>query len=609
MPGGNVLALIGLLGGFVTGISPCIIPVLPVILFSGGMQSAREAPRGADASAGTAGGRGSAGGGTAAATATAAPAQAPPRTVSRWRPYLVIAGIVVSFTLMTLAGSLLLGLLGLPQDVLRWAGIVVLALIGIGLIVPAFQHLLEKPFERIPFLNAANRQSSKLQGFPLGLALGAVYVPCAGPVLAAITVAGSTGQIGADTVVLTVSFAIGAALPLLFFALAGRGLAERIAAFRRRQGVIRVVSGALMLALAAGLVLDVPARLQRLVPDYTAAIQEAFAGSDEVQEAIAIGGLENDENAELDRCDPGATELQECGTAPNLRGIESWFNTPGDASVDLASLRGQVVLVDFWAYSCINCQRSTPHINAWYDAYADAGLEVIGVHSPEYAFEKERDNVIAGAAALGIEYPVAIDNQLATWTNYRNAYWPARYLIDADGVVRNVHFGEGQYAEGERMLRALLEEAQPGIELPPPTETADETPANADITPESYLGTTKEQNFGGAERYSAQTEVFTLPADQPQDTFALDGAWRLETQFVTPRDAEARIRLLYRGQEVRMVLAGTGTVVADVDGERVELEASGTPRSYRLLLADAPREGTIEVTVPAGVEAYSFTFG
>lgn len=599
-----MLALIGLLGGFITGISPCIIPVLPVILFSGGMQSARGSSGAADASADD-GADGHGAGGVATATRVRPRA----RTVSRWRPYLVISGIVVSFTLMTLVASLILSLLGLPQDVLRWAGIIVLALIGVGLIVPRFQHLLEKPFEKLPFLQKAGEKSSRLQGFPLGLALGAVYVPCAGPVLAAITVAGSTGQIGIDTVVLTVSFAIGAALPLLFFALAGRGLAERIAAFRKRQGIIRIVSGALMLLLALGLVFDVPARLQRLVPDYTSAIQEYIAGNDQVQEAISIGGLETEENQDLDLCDPGATELQACGTAPSIRGIDSWFNTEGDQPIDLAELRGQVVLVDFWAYSCINCQRSTPHMNAWHDAYADAGLQVIGVHSPEYAFEKERPNVVAGAEALGIEYPVAIDNSLSTWTNYRNAYWPARYLIDAEGTVRNVHFGEGQYREGERMIRELLEQANPGVELPPVTELSDDTPENAAITPESYLGTTKVQNFGGEERYSAQTEAFAYPAEQPQDTFALDGDWQLETQFATPRGDEARIRLQYSGQEVRMVLAGEGTVVADVDGERVELAVSGTPRSYELLRADAGGEGTIEVTVPQGVEAYSFTFG
>ncbi|HIY67103.1 MAG TPA: redoxin domain-containing protein [Candidatus Agrococcus pullicola] len=526
-------------------------------------------------------------------------------TVSRWRPYLVILGIVTSFTLMTLAGSLVLGLLGLPQDVMRWAGIIVLAVIGIGLIIPKVQHLLEKPFGWLPQRNV----STKRGGFPLGLALGLVYVPCAGPVLAAITVAGATGQIGADTIVLTVSFAAGAAIPLLFFALAGRGVAERVKAFRKRQTMIRTISGVTMLALAVGLVFNVPAMLQRLVPDYTAQIQEWITGSEEVRDAIRLGGLVNDENRDLELCDPRATELQECGTAPSLRGIESWFNTPGDQPIDLADLEGEVVLIDFWAYSCINCQRSAPHINAWYENYAEYGLRVIGVHSPEYAFEKERRNVISGAEDLGIQYPVAIDNSLSTWTNYRNQFWPARYLIDADGIVRNIHFGEGNYAEGEQMIRELLIAANPEAQLPPATDLADTTPDNADITPESYLGTTMQENFGGGEAYSTLTEDFVFPDELPQDSFALSGGWQLETQFITPRGSEARIRLEYRGQEVRMVLAGEGTVIAEVDGEVEELEISGTPTSYELLNVDESRTGTIVITVPEGVEAYSFTFG
>lgn len=595
-----MLAIIGLLGGFITGISPCIIPVLPVILFSGGMQSAREEPsKRGDAGSPDADASGS------VKTKEQTSQQTAAATVSRWRPYLVILGIVTSFTLMTLAGSLVLGLLGLPQDVMRWAGIIVLAIIGMGLIIPKVQHILEKPFGWIPQRSV----NTKRGGFPLGLALGLVYVPCAGPVLAAITVAGATGQIGADTVVLTIAFAVGAAIPLLFFALAGRGVAERVKAFRKRQTAIRVVSGVMMLALAVGLVFDLPARLQRLVPDYTAQIQEWIAGNEEVQEAIQLGGLENDENRELAQCDPGATELQECGTAPSLRGIESWFNTPGDQPIELADLEGEVVLIDFWAYSCINCQRSAPHINAWYENYEDYGLQVIGVHSPEYAFEKERRNVVSGAEDLGIQYPVAIDNSLSTWTNYRNQFWPARYLIDADGVVRNIHFGEGNYAEGESMIRELLQSANPEVQLPSPTDVSDTTPNNADITPESYLGTTMQQNFAGEEAYSTLTEEFTFPEELPQDTFALADSWHLETQFITPRNSDARIRLEYRGEEVRMVLAGEGTVIAEVDGEITEIEVSGTPTSYELLNVDESRAGTIEVTVPAGVEAYSFTFG
>jgi cytochrome c biogenesis protein CcdA/thiol-disulfide isomerase/thioredoxin len=567
------LVLIGLLGGLITGISPCILPVLPVIFLSGGAQSAR---------------------GTADAP-----------QAGRWRPYLVIAGLVVSFSAFTLAGSLLLGLLGLPQDVLRWAGIVVLVLIGLGLIVPRFEELLEKPFSRIPRKNVGTEQG----GFPLGLALGTVYVPCAGPVLAAITVAGSTGRIGLETVVLTVSFAVGAALPLLVFALAGRRVAERVKTFRKHQKTIRITGGVVMIALAAGLVFNLPQLLQRLVPDYTSAFQQELADSEEVTRALDLGGLVNEENAALDQCTNGAAELESCGTAPSIKGIEQWFNTAGGTAVDLAELRGKVVLIDFWAYSCINCQRSIPHVVAWDDAYRDAGLAVIGIHSPEYAFEKEPRNVEAGIRAFGIEYPVALDNSLATWTNYRNRYWPAHYLIDAAGSVRHISFGEGNDAATEQLIRELLQDADPDVALPPATEQRDDTPEAGSTTRETFLGTTKQVNFGGEEPYRRSTSDFSLPAELPDDAFALDGAWALDTQSITPARDEARVRLDYTAREVRMVLGGAGTITIDGGRERREIRISGVPRSYELEKTDTAASGIITVTVSAGVDAYSFTFG
>jgi cytochrome c biogenesis protein CcdA/thiol-disulfide isomerase/thioredoxin len=567
------LALIGLLGGLITGISPCILPVLPVIFLSGGAQSARgtsDAPQ-----------------------------------ASRWRPYLVIAGLVVSFSAFTLIGSLVLSLLGLPQDVLRWAGIVVLVLIGIGLIVPRFEELLEKPFSWIPRRNVGTEQG----GFPLGLALGAVYVPCAGPVLAAITVAGSTGRIGVETVVLTVSFAVGAALPLLIFALAGRRVAERVKTFRKHQKAIRITGGVVMIALAVGLVFNLPQLLQRLVPDYTSAFQQELADSEEVTRALDLGGLVNEENAELGNCTNGAAELESCGTAPSITGIQQWFNTDDGAAVDLAELGGEVVLIDFWAYSCINCQRSVPHVVAWDDAYRDAGLRVVGIHSPEYAFEKEPRNVAAGIAAFGIDYPVGLDNSLATWTNYRNRYWPAHYLIDAEGTVRHISFGEGNYAETEQLIRELLEQADPRVSLPPVTEQADDTPEAGSTTRETFLGTTKQVNFGGDEPYRRATTEFDFPSELPGDAFALDGEWALDTQSITPAAGAARVRLDYTASEVRMVLGGTGTVTVDDGRETVVIEVAGVPRSYELVMTDAPASGVITVTVSAGVDAYSFTFG
>ncbi|MEX0914155.1 MAG: cytochrome c biogenesis protein/redoxin, partial [Demequina sp.] len=464
------LIIIGLLGGLITGISPCILPVLPVIFLTGGAQSARI----------------ELGNGLAVGGETV-------QTVSRWRPYLVIAGLVTSFTAVTLVGSLVLTALNLPQDILRWVAMTVLILIGIGLIIPAVAHQLEKPFAWMSSTKVNTRRAS---GFGVGLALGAVFVPCAGPVLAAIIVAGSTGQVGLGIVMLTVSFAIGVAVPLLFFALAGRRVAERIKAFRTRERGLRIAAGIAMIALAVGIGFNLPQQLQRLVPDYTAGIQSELTDSESAREALDLGGLVNEENKDLDQCTNGATELESCGTAPSIRGIEQWLNTPGGEGVDLEDLRGEVVLVDFWAYSCINCQRSVPHTVAWYDAYQDVGFNVIGVHSPEYAFEKDPGNVAAGAEDFGIEYPVALDNNLSTWTNYRNRYWPAHYLIDAEGTVRHIAFGEGNYAATEQMIRELLVDADPDVELPGPTEVEDGTPELGSTTQETFLGTSKDINYG-----------------------------------------------------------------------------------------------------------------
>jgi thiol-disulfide isomerase/thioredoxin/small neutral amino acid transporter SnatA (MarC family) len=504
-----------------------------------------------------------------------------------------------------LFGSLLLSVLGLPQDVLRWAGLVVLALIGIGLIVPRFEHLLEKPFSWIP----QRRPDATRGGFPLGLALGAVYVPCAGPVLAAITVAGSTGRIGVDTAVLTVTFAVGAALPLLIFALAGRRVAERLAAFRKRQRGIRVTAGIVMIALAAGLVFNLPQLLQRAVPDYTSGLQEEINNSEQVRDALNLGGLVNDQNKDLDKCSASATELESCGTAPDIKGIQQWFNTPGNRALELEQLRGNVVLIDFWAYSCINCQRSLPHVTAWDAAYRDAGLRVIGVHAPEYAFEKEPRNVETAADRFGIRYPVALDNSLATWTNYRNRYWPAHYLVDAEGTVRHIKFGEGDYDVTERLIRELLRAADPAAALPAPTGTADDTPDVADITRETYLGSTKRVNFGGAGTYTAGDRTFAFPRAQEKDTFALAGGWTLTSQHITPTARPAQVRLNYRAKEVRMVLSGSGTVTYTAGGVTRTVQVTGTPDSYRLLSTRDIETGTITATVGKGVQAYSFTFG
>ncbi|OBG82432.1 cytochrome c biogenesis protein CcdA [Mycobacterium sp. E3305] len=575
----HTIALIGFLGGLITAISPCILPVLPVILLSGASGS-----RGISSAA---------------------------------RPYLLIAGLVCSFSLATLIGSALLTALHLPQDAIRWAALVVLVLIGLGLIFPPLQHLIERPFAYLP-----QRQiGPNTDGFGLGLTLGALYVPCAGPVLAAIVVAGGTQSIGAGVLLLTGTFALGNAVPLLAFALAGRRVAERVAAFRRHQRVIQVAGGITMVVLAVALVFNLPAMLQRAIPDYTTAMQNKI-GADDIQRTLNAGpatpppgtsGLQLSPggvsiDGALTDCMEGATQLQQCGPAPAIAGIAGWLNTPDGEPLDPAAVRGKVVLVDFWAYSCINCQRAIPHVIDWYNRYHDAGFVAIGVHTPEYAFERVPANVASGAAALHIPYPVALDNGYTTWNNYQNLYWPAEYLIDATGQVRHTKFGEGDYDGTEKLIRELLVGAHPGTRLPGPTHSPDTTPQTR-LTPETYLGVDRARNYGGTGEYKAGTATFDYPASLPADKFALRGRWKLDDQGATADSDDTGIRLSYTAKDVYVVVGGTGTLTVSRDGKTTTTAIGGPPTLHPIVADEAARSDQLDMRVSPGLQVFSFTFG
>lgn len=577
----QTIALIGFLGGLITGISPCILPVLPVVLLSG-MDSGRA--RGVSSAA---------------------------------RPYLVIAGLVCSFSLATLIGSALLTALHLPQDAIRWAALVVLVLIGVGLIFPPVQHLLERPFAYFP-----KRQiSSGTDGFGLGLTLGALYVPCAGPVLAAIVVAGGTSSIGPGALVLTATFAIGNALPLLAFALAGRRVAERVAAFRRRQRAIQIAGGIAMIVLAVALVFNLPAMLQRAVPDYTSAMQNRL-GANDIERSLAPasaqpsapgGGLQLSRpgttiDGALSDCSSDSAELQQCGPAPALTGVTGWLNTPDGKPLDPASVRGKVILIDFWAYSCINCQRAIPHVIDWYNRYRDNGLLVIGVHTPEYAFERVPANVASGAADLHITYPIALDNDYATWNNFHNLYWPAEYLIDANGQVRHTKFGEGDYDGTEKLIRTLLIDAHPGTRLPAPANSADMTPQTR-LTPETYLGVGKSGNYGGSGDYKQGAATLSYPPSLADDKFALRGRWMLDDQGATADGDDSAVRLNYTAKDVYAVVGGTGTITVTRDGKTTTTPIGGAPTLHRIVADDAAHRDQLDMQVSKGLQVFSFTFG
>ena len=538
-----LLLAIGFVAGIVTALSPCVLPVLPIVL------------------AGGATGR---------------------------RPLAIVAGIVVSFTVFTLFAAWLLDLLGLPDDLLRNLAIALLFVVALSLLVPQVSELLARPLQ---FLTRRSG-GEKGGGFLLGASLGLVFVPCAGPVLAAVTVIAARRDVGFDSVLLTLSYAAGAAVPMLAIALAGARAAR---ALRANAVTVRRVSGVLVAAAALAIAFGVDRNLQTAIPGYTESLQERFERSSAAQRELRelTGGRDPEATA-------GRSEtLENYGPAPEFRGIARWLNSE---PLTLAGLRGRVVLIDFWTYSCINCLRTFPHIRAWDERYREAGLTIVGVHSPEFAFERVESNVRENVRKLELEYPVALDNDFATWGAWRNQYWPAKYLIDRDGHVRYYHFGEGDYAETEEAIRTLI-----GSDAPAASRLADESPSGL-VTPESYLGFERLARNAGDPVVEDKPHAYTFPRGLSENELAFSGIWTVEDERAVA-GLSAGLRLQYRARDVYLVLTGTGTVEVLVDGKpERKVRVSGDKLHT---LVERPRIGDhlLELRFTPTVAAYAFTFG
>ena len=564
----------GLVAGFLAGISPCILPVLPVVLVAGASTPA----------------------GAGSPDIGQQPAGVPRARLAR--SLAVIAGLVLSFSIIVLAGSEILSLLHLPQDALRDAGIALLIVVGLGYLIPPLGLLLERPFARV----GTRQPSGRAGGFLLGLAVGVVYVPCAGPVLAALAVVGATHRVGLTAVILTAAFAVGTAIPLLAVAVAGGQLTSRISAFRRQAPHIRQIGGVVLVVMGVVIATNVLAGLQRDIPGYTDALQ----GSAKVR--TQLNTLTGAPHTSLSKCTSGSSTLVNCGPAPDFTGITAWLNTPDGKPLSLSGLRGKVVLVDFWTYSCINCQRTLPHIETWYKQYAKDGFVVVGVHTPEFAFEHVVSNVRAQASALGVRYPVAVDDNYATWNAYDNEYWPADYLIDAKGDIRYVNFGEGDYSTTEQLIRQLLQAAHPSLALPPPTEVPDKTPTG-ELSPETYLGYERLQYLDPDNVTKSTPAVYQFPATLPLGALGLAGTWTDNAQEATAGNG-AELELGFLAQDVYLVLGGKGTLDVSINGHHTQtIAVSGTPRLYTLYQAGSATSAKLQLRASPGVEAYDFTFG
>ena len=546
-----MLLLIGVafVAGVVTGVSPCVLPVLPIVL----------------------------------ATSS---------TGGRRRPYAVIAGLVVSFTAFTLTAAALLSALGLPDDLLRNIAIGVVLLMALSLLWAPLGHILERPFRAL----GRRAPGDVGGGFVLGLSLGVLFTPCAGPIIAAIATLAATERFTAGAVAITLAYAFGHGIVLLGLALAGRrGLA--LPTLRRRAPQVRKALGALIAVAAVLMILGVDRELATNVPGYTRALQgieESAAAQDRLDDLLGQDSRVSE------------STLDDFGPAPDFKDIELWLNSQ---PLTLASLRGKVVVLDFWTYSCINCLRTLPHVKGWYERYRNAGLVIVGVHTPEFAFERDHGNVREEVERLGIEYPVALDNEYGTWNAWLNRYWPAKYFVDRRGHIRFAHFGEGAYEESEKVIRTLLAEK----ELPEPVSDSipDATPTEPQ-TPETYLGWERLDRFVGSKLVRDREASYTIPAYVPGNGVAYGGRWKVERERIVAGHG-ARLRLEFHAHEVFLVLGTSGeagSVEVRLDGGRVKTVRVAGDRLYPLAeIAGEAGEHTLDLSFSPGTEAYAFTFG
>jgi cytochrome c biogenesis protein CcdA/thiol-disulfide isomerase/thioredoxin len=592
-----VLMLFALIAGAGTAITPCVLPVLPALLSASAVGGHR-------------------------------------------RPFGIVVGLATTFTIAIVALAQLVKGVGLASGAARTAAIVVLIAFGIVLLIPDLAARLQAPLSRLARFGPKTRGDGFWSGVGVGAALGFVCAPCAGPILAAVTSVSASSGASARIVAVAVSYAVGLSAVLLLYGLGGRAVIERVRrsarghVVERTLGVVLLATGVLMFAnvdvrfeeaLAKdqslpSFLLDpthslessgaVQNRLASLRPPSRFAQRQAQASTKPVP---AIGGVSIS--------GVRTPALPALGTAPEFTDTQDWFNTPGGAPRTLAGMRGHVVLVDFWTYTCINCIRTLPFVEGLYSTYHRYGLDVVGVETPEFTFERSAANVRQAIHSDGLTYPVVQDNNYGTWGAYQNQYWPAEYLIDANGRVRHTQFGEGDYKQDEAAVRQLLYEAG-ARRLPPPMTVTALVPSRSLGTPETYLDDQRSQGFA----VKLQPGVRSYPGSNhlAPNEFALRGSWWVTSESATPVAPGASIQANFLAAKVYLVLTSAGNTPRRgrvlLDGHAIADAQSGADvhnglvtvrgqRLYSLVFLPNDQPHVLTVQLPPNVSAYDFTFG
>lgn len=550
-----ILYIFSFLAGIATVLSPCVLPLLPIILSTG-------------------------------------------IDKQRFRPLVIILGFILSFSFFTLALAYLVHSLGLSANLLRYTAIFIIAIFGLIMLFP---KLNERYLKATSFIGDAGTklQSTKTQmpffnSLLLGVALGLVWTPCAGPILAVVTSLAATRQVTQDIIFLTLFYSLGCGIPMLLIAYGGNKLFS-VSFFTKHGEAIKKIFGGLIILTAVALFFHAEVYLQQWAIEYLPTLQ-----------------IENNPQVErgLRQYRQGSSFENGKTAAPDFSGITKWINSQ---PLKIEELRGKLVLIDFWTYSCINCIRTFPYLKKWYDEYKDKGFVIIGVHTPEFEFEKDSSNVEKAVKRFGITYPVAMDNDYKTWQAYSNHYWPAHYLIDQQGIVRFVHFGEGKYQETENAIRGMLGMA--------PLKENESTSLTRTLTPETYLGISRASQYANEIKPFVMMKYSYIPP-LGENEIGLQGEWRVEQEHIT--SGNGTLDLNFIATKVYLVMAAEELkqVTVLLDGKPLlkefytqDMDSEGNisvkdARKYDIVdLKGKYGRHTLSLIVPEKVSAYAFTFG
>jgi cytochrome c biogenesis protein CcdA/thiol-disulfide isomerase/thioredoxin len=585
------LLLLAYFGGILTILSPCILPVLPFV-FARSDQPFRKSG------------------------------------------LPLLAGMAVTFALVASLATVGGGWVVRANQFGRIAALVLFGIFGLTLLFSSLAERISRPIVSLGSRLSRNPEAgpSIANSFLLGIGTGLLWAPCAGPILGIILTTAALGGASARTVLLLLVYAAGAATSLAIALLAG---GKAFAAMKRSLGAeewIRRVLGVAILAgvvaVAFGLDRGVLSRLslastsifeQRLVDKFRSPGQPTGAPNDQGKNNAA-GAMTG----------PSAVDGSKAPALEKIAGATAWINS---APLTASDLRGKVVLVDFWTYSCINCLRTLPYVKAWNEKYKNDGLVIIGVHTPEFAFEKDEANVRKAVKDLGITYPVAMDNDYRIWRNFQNEYWPADYLIDAQGHIREHHFGEGSYDESEQQIRSLLEEANhkplPEAASPIAAAGAEAAPDTSDLlSPETYIGYERAEHFASPGGFNQNApKLYSAPSTLQLNQWAFSGQWKDEGMIATSLSASAAIVYRFHARDLHLVLGPSsdgkpirfritldGKAPGEDHGADTDADGYGTVtdnRLYQLVRQNGTiRDRTFRIEfLSPGVEAFSFTFG